>query len=438
MFRNFFLILLIFSFLLQGYFPVFAITAEERKILEDQLNLLDKQISETEAVVTELNKQGKSLKTEVEKYNKDISKSSLKIKAIGLTINKLSADIEDNKDEVVVVENKLDRTRDAIRSSLQSLSEKESDSLFEILIQSPTLSDFFSGMNGFLDVSKNLSEKVEEAEDLRNDLLDKREELSLKKSDQESLKSEQDAIKKELEQKKKEKNNLLEVTKGKESKYKEVLAVTKKTAAEIRNRIFQFAGGGEMTFEQAYTLAKTASGWTGVRPALLLAVLDKESALGKNVGRCSYETAMHPTRDIPIFLEITASLGIDPQKQLVSCAITSDGAYGGAMGPSQFIPSTWNLYKDRVSSLTGNTPPSPWRNLDAFVATALYLKDARESSACVAYGQEIPSQSSVLQDRCAAAKYYAGSRWRTYRFTYGDRVLKHAEKFEEDIRNITQ
>jgi hypothetical protein len=147
---------------------------------------------------------------------------------------------------------------------------------------------------------------------------------------------------------------------------------------------------------------------------------------------------MHPTRDIPAFLAITAELGIDPQKQLVSCAISTDGAYGGAMGPSQFIPSTWNLYRDRVSNLTGNNPPSPWRNIDAFVATALYLKDARESSACIAYGQEIPAQSSILQDRCAAAKYYAGNRWRTYRFTYGDRVLKHAEKFEDDIRNITQ
>jgi len=43
----------------------------------------------------------------------------------------------------------------------------------------------------------------------------------------------------------------------------------------------------------------------------------------------------------------------------------------------------------------------------------------------------LPKQ--VLQERCAAAKYYAGSRWFTYRFAYGDRVLTLAKQFEEDI-----
>ena len=77
----------------------------------------------------------------------------------------------------------------------------------------------------------------------------------------------------------------------------------------------------------------------------------------------------------PAFLAILADLKMDSDKTPVSCPIASDGAYGGAMGPAQFMPTTWDLYKNRVANITGNKPASPFNNADAFTATALYLQD---------------------------------------------------------------
>jgi membrane-bound lytic murein transglycosylase B len=195
-----------------------------------------------------------------------------------------------------------------------------------------------------------------------------------------------------------------------------MLKDTQAKANAIRSRLFTLLGGGQMSFGQAYQFAKFAGSATGVRPAFLLAILDHESALGRNVGQCSYHTAMNP-KDQPTFLAITAALGIDPEKQKVSCP-NADGIYGGAMGPAQFIPSTWQNYSSRVQAIVGHSP-SPWNNQDAFVAAALYVRDA----------------GANVDERMAAAKYYCGGNWNRYVCTnvYGQRVVDKAASFQNDI-----
>ena len=208
---------------------------------------------------------------------------------------------------------------------------------------------------------------------------------------------------------------------------------------DLTDALERFKRGGELSFEDAYDLALTAERATGVRAALVLAILEQESRLGKNVGQCSPENSMHPTRDLPKFNQIISDLRNSgeyvPDPLLVSCAISAHGAYGGAMGPAQFIPSTWGLYQDDIAEVTGNNPPSPWRNADAFVATSLYLKNSLSSSSCKNYASEnqnvLPYQ--FLQERCAAAQYYSGGNWYRFRFVYGDPVVERAEKFQKDI-----
>ncbi len=401
---------------------------DERKALEAQLTQLEDQINQYENQVTSYKKQGKTLKGEIGILNDKILKLNLQIQAINLTLRELNKKIDDTHSQIIVTEDNIAVHRAALSRLLQNLYERERVSLVEIFLKNPQLSDFFSDLNNIALFQGKLRIAVQEISDLRDELKDKQEQFFLAKADSESLRSYHVSQKNEIDSAKGEKNKLLDITKGQESKYQVLLKQTQETAAQIRSRIFQLLGGGELSFEEAYKYAKLASGATGIRPALILAVLDRESALGQNVGKCGYKAAMSHSNQ-GLFLEITRELNINPGVITVSCP-NRDGVYGGAMGPAQFVPSTWNLYKEAVSAVTGNKPASPWNNSDAFVATALYLKDSM--AGCNSF-----YSSAVSQERCTAAKYYAGGRWRRYLWSYGEAVVNRAKSFQDDIETIT-
>ncbi len=161
----------------------------------------------------------------------------------------------------------------------------------------------------------------------------------------------------------------------------------------------------------------------------------QESGFGKNQGSCylkdsntgagtssrtgnTISRVMKPGRDVSPFLEITASVGRDPFNTLVSCP--QEVGYGGAMGAAQFIPSTWVLYKDLITSALGIDIADPWRARDAFMAAGFLLKDNGARS------------GSYSAERDAACKYFSGSRCSksSWAATYGSQVMKKAETIQ--------
>jgi membrane-bound lytic murein transglycosylase B len=416
---------------------------EEREELEKQLQELEAQIDEYQSTVDKYRKEGSGLQSEINSLNAKINQINLQIKSINLSLQRLNGEINVNEEKIQTTENEIQKSKEVLARSLQNIYASENVSIAEILLRRPSLSDFFANISDLVEVQESMRGALEKVIKLKDSLLTEKEILALKRDDAEQLRRYQALQQANILNVKQNKAELLEVTKGNEQKYQELVKETQKTAAEIRKQIFRLFGGGELSFEEAYDLARTAERATGVRAALILAILEQESRLGRNVGQCSPEKSMHPTRDLPKFNQLISELRENnvfvPEPLLVSCAINAHGAYGGAMGPAQFIPSTWLLYKDDIAKVTGNNPPSPWRNADAFVATALYIKNSLNASSCKNYaGQNqnvLPYQ--FLLERCAAAQYYSGGNWFTFRFVYGDPVLEKADKFQKDINILT-
>jgi membrane-bound lytic murein transglycosylase B/uncharacterized coiled-coil protein SlyX len=420
-----------------GYLLAASNTDTQRAAYEAQLQDLENQIAQDEGVIEQYSKQGVSLQSEINKLNAKISQLNLQIKAITLTLSKISGDIDTTKIRITQTESNITNQKGYLAAILQSVYENDSTNVMEIMLTNPKLSDFFLDLNNLLAAQDDVRITLGKIIQLKGDLIDQKETLASEYGDTQQLKAYQVAQQQTAEQIENQKHNLLDTTKGQQSKYEKIVAEKKKTAAQIRSQLYELLGGGELQFGDAYQLAKIAQDATGVRAALILAVLDRESALGRNVGKCKYntnpyypdkasnKTTMHPTRDIPIFLQIMQSLNMSPDSVSVSCPIPRDGAYGGGMGPAQFIPSTWVMYQKKIATVTGHDSPSPWNNLDAFVATALYLKDAGAANA------------STYSEKVAAAKYYAGGSWKYYINSYGAAVITKANDFQDDIDVLT-
>ena len=402
----------------------------ERDELERQLKEYERQIEETQSTIDVYRKQGNTLKGDISILNARISKLNLQIKTVNINLSKLNNDINSTQVQINQTENKIDSHRGALAKSLQSIYESDKEGLLAILLANNQLSDFFGKINDIQLIQDNLRISLENVTKLRQELLDQKQELSFEKQDAESLRNIQQSQKSSVAGIQGEKAYVLKVTQGKESEYQKILKEKQAQAAKIRIRIFELLGGGQLTFEKAYEYALMAEKATGVRAAFILGVLHRESLFGANTGRCKYndinlysgKTNMSPSQ-IPAFEEILAELGIDPNSNyaMISCP-NKDGTYGGAMGPAQFIPTTWKAYKSKVAQLTGHNPPSPWNNADAFVASGLYLQD---------YGAD--AQTNTAEKR-AAAIYYCGTNWKRYSCSYyAGKVVDSANKFQDDI-----
>ena len=407
---------------------------EQRSELEAQLADLEAQIAENQKTIESYQKQGKSLSGEIGSLNAKINKLNLQIKAVTLNLTQLEKDIAATQRNIVSTEDRISVHKDAISQVVRNLYEADREPLLAVLISNARLSNFFGNVQNIMLVQSSLRNALGEITKLRGQLLDQKQELALEREDTENLKTIQEAQKRGVQSTQTQKTTLLKATKGKEAEYQKILAKTKEQAAQIRNRIFELLGGGELTFEKAYEYAKLAGAAAGVRPALILGILNRESLLGKNTGRCAYDqkmpggtTAMNP-KDFPYFLELTGGLGIDPHSAFarISCP-NRDGTYGGAMGPAQFIPSTWKIYSPEIARITGSTPANPWNNSDAFAGTALYL------------GNNGAAAQTATAEKKAAAVYYCGARWqRSACQFYGSKVLEAAAGFQRDIEVLEQ
>lgn len=413
-------------------------SAEERALLEAELRALEQEIKEKEAILKGQQQKTGTLKKDVALLTSQIETAKLKIRAKTIAINKLGQEITQKSKAINDLESEIIRERSSMAQLIKHTNELDQKGATYVLLSADSVSDFYQDLDDFLSVKQSLYASVNKIKQIKSLTEDQKEQLESKKEDELDARSSIDYQKKLVEQSEKEKKTLLQISQSKEKEYQAVLAERQKRVTEIRNKLFSFAGGATkaIPFADALQYAEAASAKTGVRTAFILAILTQESNLGKNVGTCnragdppskSWRNIMNPTRDQGAFQRITSSLGLDPDITPVSCPIAG-GGWGGAMGPAQFIPSTWESVASEVASALGAGSASPWRAEDAIMASAIYLKKRG------AVGSE-------ANERNAACRYYSGRSCdgkRPANSFYGNNVMSIARSVQGDIDYLKQ
>ncbi len=432
-------VLLIAALFVIGGVSAQELSPAERARLEAEYAQLQKEIAEQQKIVDETRAKKNTLQGDVSALNAQIAKAQAEIDAKNNQIKQLGSQISTKTKVITQLSDRLDRNKESLAAMLQQERELDEYSLVEIALGAEDLSSFFADVDSFISIKQEMSLLFSDIQTTKSQTEEERAALAKTQDAVTDAKYVVEVKKGQVAQDKTQKQVLLSIAANQEAEYQKVLAANQAKAAAIRAALFPLRDSGPIEFGDAVTYAKAASAKTGVRPALILAVLSQESALGTNIGNCyvtnspaqgdgvgkntgtPFSGVMHPTRDVPVFLAITEALGKDFKTTPVSCP--QPGGYGGAMGPTQFIPSTWKLFEPRLKASLGVAATNPWNAEHAIMATGLYLGDWSAAS------------GGYTAERNAACAYFSGracpaSGWIT---SYGDQVMAKATKFQQDI-----
>jgi membrane-bound lytic murein transglycosylase B len=392
----------------------------QRAALQAQLDQIENDIASNQTTLTELQGERTSLERDIAILDNQIQTAQLQIKQSDLTLQQLASSIADKEAAITQVDGNVAQGQQSLAQILRATHEIDDTSIATLILSTGSISDVFQDVDNFETLQKSLSDSFTQMAALRSDLASREQALQEQQDEAQKIRDVQVLAKQSVQSDEQQKQSILTETKGQEAAYQQIIADKQTQAAQIRVALFGLRDTGAIPFGTAYQYAKEASALTGVRPALILAILTEETDLGANQGSCNWLSAM-PPRDIAVFPTLMSELGLDPNSVKVSCKPSY--GWGGAMGPAQFIPSTWMLYESRIAKITGQNPPNPWDGRTAIFAAALLMADN---------GADAGTRAA---ERLAALRYFAGwgnANKAAFSF-YGQSVMSIADSIQANI-----
>lgn len=405
-------------------------TQADKDYCKSELAGIEAELASLLKAQKEQQKKTGTLKGDVDYLTSQINALKAKIKSRGLVIAQLKVSITEKVSKIETLSEKIDREHESLAQLLRNTNEFDESNIVHLVLSDESLSNFYNDLESYASIKQAVKVSVEEIRGVKEQTENEKQDLEKKRNAETDAKVELEAAQKKVAQSETDKKQLLAISKQKEESYQKLAAEKKARADKIRAALFALRDTKAIPFGTALKYAEIAEIKTGVRPAFLLAIITQETNLGANVGTCnraddpvskSWKNIMKPERDIAPFERITSALGLNPFGLPLSCPW--NGGWGGAMGPSQFIPSTWELYAKKVANaLSISGMPNPWEPRDAFMASSIYL------------GELGANKGGYTAERTAALKYYAGSNWnKKANAFYGDGVMKKATSIQADI-----
>ncbi len=413
--------------------------ATRERQLRAELDKTEKEIAQWTITLNAKKQETASIERDAEILAGKIEQAKLVIKAKNLAIQTIGKDISLKEETIGQLNQKIERGRESLGELIRKTNEMDAYSVAEVALSNKKVSEFFVDVDAYNSIEKAMGDLFSDIRETKNKTESEKEQLTAKKNQEADAKAVIETEKSKVEKSEAEKKALLAASKSQEKTYSQILAEKQARAAQIRSALFALRDSAAIPFGKALSFANEVSEETGVRPAFLLAILTQETNLGANIGTCNrpgdpeekqWRAIMPGPADIAAkksrrddesaFLRITKALGFDPDSMPLSCP-WKDG-WGGAMGPSQFIPTTWESYQTKIANALGKSVVNPWEPEDAFMASGIYLSELGAGG------------GTYTAERTAALKYYAGGNWAApANAFYGDGVMAKAKSIQENM-----
>ena len=329
----------------------FSDLGSNRKDLESALEECQDIINKTEKVLQNKQRERTDTEFEVLLIDKEVNEALLEIRTSDITIGQLGEEIVVKERTVEDLKGDIKEQKLFLSEILQRTSEVEERGFLDLLLSGTSFSNYFQKGQEYDVLRESFEDSISSIDNKTLRLTNSVDELENRKIERARLRQQQQAAAEQIKYQKNEKEKILKAQLAEEDSIKSTIASIEDRAAQIRNRLFDLRGGGAIQFDEALSYAKEVEAKLGVDAAFLLGLIKTESDLGKNVGQGSYLIDMHPTRDRPIFPFIADLFGFEADDLRVSA--NPGFGWGGAMGPAQFIPSTWVCYGGLINEKTG-------------------------------------------------------------------------------------
>ncbi|MDP3997855.1 MAG: hypothetical protein U1C49_01255 [Candidatus Andersenbacteria bacterium] len=384
---------------------------------EEEINQLNQKIKDLQNQTATTAGEAELITSQIARIQTSLDKAQLELKKTKLNITTTKTASIKTQDEINQLNETIAARKKELRYLLRMLYTKEQSSLVAIFLDTGSFSQVLAENAALQTLQDRGIEVVRELRQQTQALQARQSQLEQQITDLSELQQMQAVQQADLDNQQREQEKFLQAKKAEQAAYEQKIAEAVQARKEIEQDMFTLKNAGvQLSLTEATDMAKYAGKLTGVRPALLLGVLKVETNLGANIGSGKFPDDMHPASREP-FLRITKKLGLDPNTAPISARPKSFSGWGGAMGPAQFMPQTWEGIEGRLSQLMQKPQPNPYELTDAFVATAILLADRGASSQAGEYE--------------AVNRYLAGPNWQNFTW-YGDRVLAVAAEYAKE------
>ncbi|MCZ2845790.1 MAG: hypothetical protein O2U61_04730 [Candidatus Bathyarchaeota archaeon] len=346
------------------------------RVLVDCKNKVEAEKTAIESQIENIEAQERSAEWYLSKVDLDIRYLNYEITDLSLSISHLESEIE--------LDSVLKEQKEILSDAIRRVYEYDYMSYIEIFLGYSSLSNFGSQLIEMDSIQTAIRTSIEDFQVVKDKI--EAEKTKLDKDREVNL---------EYKKNKEYSQYSLTIKQGQQEYYLQQLAVAKtpleremarietelmelrEAMGRIQSYLFSWLWGQRPTWSQIFSAVSSASKKAGVDMFTMLAILQVESSFrataGWNAGspegnlkRChDYRTSDEPfcSDQKKVFEDICAELGPNFNKNVVPIS----PAY--AMGPAQFIPTTWRGYQRLYSGLR-----NPWDLDDAVLAMAYKLK----------------------------------------------------------------